>query len=526
MLRFLISFSLFLCLSLLNGQDVTVELSPEFKLPTRQVFQKHLYSDATGHYVYFYEYSSGLAAKFGGDATLLFEKYSPDFKLLIGKEFQSGESKVYTVGMKYLKGSFAWLLGKWDNKADYMTYQFVPISREGVASDPLEVAKVRYELRRGIPDTWWVVSEDTTSMLFSAFYDSKREEQPIDMFFDVRDAQLAPMWQKQFKLDYTEKQVDVRDMALGNDGTVYVLVKIYEGDKAKETKKVAGERVANYQMAVWHFEPGKDTPGEYRLNLSGAFVKDASIEVTPQGDLGVVGFFANDFKGLVRGAFLMKMAAGNGEVLLAQKEEFSAKDLELMGDDNTDSKRGEEGLEGTFRFQDVHFLENGSTFITAEENFSITYQSGSPTTGYSTRTVYYSRDIIVLLFGPEGKLDDVVVIPKRQRMENTNFFLGFATIQGKDKAYFFYNEDRQNLKKPIGERTRYVSSFQDGISVVTSLDSNGNLERTPLFDTRDVESLFVADLSSPIDESSLFFVALKPNLLAKSNFRMGKIMVK
>lgn len=524
--RFIISFALLLCLSFLHGQDVIVELSPEFKLPGRQVFQKHLYSDASGHYVYFYKYNSGLAAKFGVGATLLFEKYSPDFKLLIGKEFKSGESNVYTVGMKRLKGRFAWLLGKWENKEDFMTYQFVPISMEGVASAPLEVAKVQYELRKGIPDTWWVMSEDTTSMLFSAFYDTKRGDEPIDMFFDVRDTKLAPIWQKQFKLDYSEKQVDVRDIALGNDGTVYVLVKIYEGEKAKETKKVDGKRIANYQMAVWHFAPGKDAPSEYRLNLSGAFVKDASIKITPQGDLGVVGFFANDFKGLARGAFLMKMAAGNGEVLLAQKEEFSAKDLDLMGDENTDTKKGEEGLDGTFRFQDVHFLENGSTFITAEENFSVTYQRYVPGGGYTTRTVFYSKDIIVLLFGPEGKLDDVVVIPKRQRMENTNFFLGFATMQGKDKAYFFYNEDRQNLKKPIGERTRYVSNFQDGISVVTSLDSNGNLERTPLFDTRDVESLFVADLSSPIDESSLFFVALKPNLLAKSNFRMGKITVK
>jgi hypothetical protein len=498
-----------------HAQDVKVELSPEFKLPKRKSFQGHLYSDPTGHYVYFYDASSR-------GYSVLLEKYSPEFKLLYGKAFTSDVKNLSSMGMEYLKGQFALMLYERNNRDDYLKFSAIPISLEGKAKKAVTIAKMRYERKRDIPSTRWMISQDTTKLLFTAYSDNNKDDIRMDMFLSVLDKEFNTLWDKQFKLGYSEEQVNIRNWAVSDEGTVYALAKIYDTNKARETKKTKGKRVANYRMVVLQFKEGDDKPSEFELNLNDAFVKSATVRINPQGDLTALGFYANDFKGLVQGAFLMKMDAESGKIKIAKKKEFSQRDLAFMGDDNTKKKKGEEGLESQFSFRDVIFLEDGSTLMTAEENYSVTYTVRTGRT-YSTRTVYYSKDIIVINFDAEGSLQTVRMIPKRQKSGASTFFQSYTALPGKGKAYFFYNDDKKNLKKPLGEKTNYTSNFNDAVTVMTSVDDNGKMERTPLFKGKDVESLFIPQRSSAIDENSLFFVTMKPKMLGKSDFRMGTI---
>lgn len=518
---------LFLFLSILfvipstSAQEVQVELSPEFKIPKKKDFQGHLYSDATGHYVYFKD-SFGK----GKGATVYFEKYSPEFKLIFGKEFETDNNDITSMGMEYLKGQFAWMLNERNKREDFIRFSLVPVSMEGKTSDPITIAKIRYERKRDIPDTRWLISEDTTKLLFAAYADNDKDDIKLDMFISALDRKFSNLWEKQIKLRYSEEQVNIRSWELSNDGSVFALAKIYDTNKAKETKrdKTKGKRVANYRMVVFRFEEGAESPKEFELNLDDAFVKSATIKINPQGELAALGFYANNLKGLVQGAFLLKMDIATGEVLVARKKEFSEKELAFMGDENTKKKKGEEGLESEFSFRDVIFLEDGSTLMTAEENYIVVRTFRDRNGNVTTSETYYSKDIVVINFDPEGKLKTVRVIPKRQS-SSTDFFQSYTFLPGKGKAHFFYNDDKKNLKRPLGEKTQFTSGFRDAVTVMTSVDDNGKMVRTPLFKGKDVESLFVPKKSSPIDEGSLFFITMKPKFIGKNDFRMGAINI-
>ncbi len=520
---FLFIPALLLTIFMLHGQNVDVKLSPEFKLPKKKAYRGHVYSDNTGHYVYFYNSESRK------DVSILLEKYSPEFKFLFGKEFKVDKDDIYTLGMRYLGEDIAWLLSERNKKDDYVSYSLVPITLEGEASKPITLAKMKYERKRDIPSVNWAVSADTTKLMFAAYSDNNKDDLKVDLFINVMNKDFTSVWSNQFKMAYSEEQVSVDSWATGNDGKVYLLAKVYEGKRTKETKKKKSKKggstkVAAYKMSIFQFAPGMESPKEFELKLGEKFVRGATIQMTPQGDLAAVGFFANDNKGLTHGTFLMKLNGETGEVLMAKRKEFSAKELAFMGKENTKKKKGDEGLQSRFIFQDFVIKDDGRAFVTAEENFSVTRTVSDGRGNFITYTVYYSRDIIVVTFSPDGSTENVRMISKNQE-GSSSFFQGYVALSGADKSYFFYNENRKNLKKPIGEKSKPFSNFKNAVSVMTTINSNGKIERTPLFRAKDVESLFVPKFSSPIDKKKLFFITNKFNLLGKNKFRMGTIEI-
>jgi len=502
----------------LFAQKASVQLSPEFKLPKRKIFKGHLYSDASSHYVYFNEYGSGK------QATVILEKFDSKFGLVYSKEFKSSKENTTTLGIKYLKGGLAWLVSERSKKDDYLKYHLAPISFDGKMGKASQIANFPYEGRRDEPDAEWITSADTSKVLFTAVSDKNRDEDKLEIYLSVVDNNFQTLWDRKVKLDKTEEQVEVKEWVLTADGDVFMLAKIYDSDKAKESKKGKKGKAAGYHMEIYHFSKAKPEPAQYALKLGESFIKGSTIATNQVGELVAIGFFANTLKGSTSGIFYMRMSPTDGSVLAVKKHGFSSKEIEILGEDNTSKdNEGEDGIDASFKFKDILFRADGSTLVTAEENFveTRTYYNASSKT-WDTRYVYYSKDIIAFNIGKTGEINNTTLIPKRQKF-STPTFEYFTTLVNKDDVYFFYNDDADNLKKPIGSKPKYISSFKDCTAVMTKLDSEGKLDRKKILDSSDAEALFVPSNSRQFSENQLFFVCMKFRLLAASDFRMGVV---
>lgn len=506
---------------LATAQKPLLKISPEFKLAKSKSFESHLFSDASGHYVYFYDAQNG---GFGGRVTTVLEKYDPDFKLLFSKEYLADRKGVSSLGMRYFCGQFVWLYSEVDKKDDLIRYSILPLNMEGKKGKEQEVARFPYKRRDDIPTVLWNVSRDSSKLMFRAISDEDRDDEQFRIFISVMNRNLTPDWSRNVSFNYTEEQVEVLDTHLKNDGSVYVLAKIYEGKRAKESKRNEQRKsVAAYDIALFQFSKDSEKPREYRLRLGDSFIRGASLTTDRQDNLKCAGFFSNTKNGSLQGVFYLDLAA-DGNITTSNKKEFSVSDLKKFGEKNTDKDRsGDLGLEDSFKFSDFLVRDDGSAVVVAEENYVVTRTSYNGRS-YTVTREYYSRDIILFSINTKGEIERVSAIPKYQVGLDTDYFISYTSLLDGNDVVFFYNEDKDNMGKPVNNpKPKRVSNFKDCIAVMTTLGADGKLTRKQLFGTKDVESLFVPKNSSPFDNNKLFFVSIKPKLFSKSNFHMGTV---
>lgn len=516
--------ALLICAQMLTAQKPVVKISPEFKLPKSKAFQSHLFSDATGHYMYFYEYEGGMFG--GGSSTTILEKYDPKFKQVYSKEYKADRKGIASLGMRYFNGQFVWLFSETNKKDDYIRYSLLPIDLSGKQGKAVDLVKFKYENRNDIPRVLWNISKDSSKLLYRAVSDDDRDDEKFRIFLSVLDDKLNTVWSRKVALKHTEEQTEVISTVLKNDGSVYMLCKVYEGRKAKESKKNEKKKsVAAYEMVLYHFTKDEEDPKEFRLKLGDLFIKSASLTTDKKDELKCTGFFSTTKNGSLNGVFYLQLAA-DGTVAASSKRDFTAADLKKFGEKNTDKdKGGDEGLESTFKFSDFLVRDDGSAVVVAEENYVITRSSYNGRT-WTYTTYYYSNDIVAFTINSQGEVERVNVIPKRQVGVNTNYFISYTALIRNNDIIFFYNEDEDNMEKPVNNpKPKLVNKFNDCIAVMTTLSPDGKLTRKQLFEAKDVESLFVPDDSTPFSENKLFFVSFKPRLLAKSNFHIGTIEV-
>ena len=294
--------------------------------------------------------------------------------------------------------------------------------------------------------------------------------------------------------------------------------------RSYQTKKNDKKKsVAAYNITLFHFTKDDEKPREYRLQLGDSFIRGASLTTDKGDNLKCAGFYSNTKSGSLQGVFYLNLAS-DGAITASNKKEFTVADLKKFGEKNTDKDRtGDMGLEDSFKFSDFLVRDDGSAVVVAEENYVIVHTSYNGRT-YSTTYEYNSRDIIVFSINTKGEIERVSAIPKYQVGINTDYFISYVSLLHGNDVVFFYNEDEDNMDKPVSNpKPKRVNNFKECIAVMTTLNPDGKLVRKRLFEAKDVESLFVPKDSSPFDKNKLFFVSIKPKLFSKSNFHMGTV---
>lgn len=518
MKNYLLTCVLISICTLIYAQEAVVKVSPEYKLKKKEIFEKHLDSDATGHYVYFSELHGGL--KFS--TTMFMSKYDNEFKEIWSYDYLADKKDVRTYGLQTVNEKFIWLLSEEANK-NTIDYYLAPINREGDLGSKVKVNTVKFENRRDQPFVGWAVSEDSTMITVVHTFDRNKEKLDFEYNVAVVDDDLNELWSAQVRLAKSQEQVDVLSSVIGNDAAHYMLVKEYESRNAKESKKKKGrkgkKKVAAYDLKIYKLGEGMSKPEIIELDLNEKFARGASLKVSESGDITCIGMFSNKKKGDINGVYYLKLDS-QGQPIASNIKAFSDGDLAFLGDRNTDKDRsGDEGIEGFFSFGEQLTLSDGTVIVSAEENFSRTVTDNRG----NSRTTYYSNDIVVITFEPDGAIRSIKLIPKRQKSGFQSFLSHAAmTIDG-EGAFFFYNDDKDNMDRDLDKKPKRISSMKDCVTACARVDLDGNITRKAMLKNKDVKALLLPGVCKPVNENTFFFVGMKPKLLGKSNFRIGTI---
>jgi len=511
----------------MRAQKPVVEIGPEIKIDKDMYFWGHLHSDATGHYVMLMESSGGMTVMGigGGNRTLkpIVQKYDRKYSLVFSKEFLVDDKDVDFGNMLYASNKFFFCTEQRDKKAKKFTCSIIPVDYNGKAGKVEKVATIQYTEKDDAPsEVIWQMSEDTSKLLVATIADDNNDDLKTKVSINVYDNQLSKQWAKGFTLPYTQEQVTPKNWTITNDGRVYLLAKVYDGSRKKESKKSGDERKPAYQMVLFLFDGTSDKPKESILSFEKKFVTDVTFKLNHDNDLSCVGFYANDTKGVIKGVFFVRIDGKTGAVVNASQKEIPAADLENL--DTEKDRSGEKGLDSDYTFGKLILRDDGGVLVTAEKQY-ITVHTSSSGTSMRTYTIYHNDELFVTSVSPDGKIEWLKVVPKKQQ-GGTRMFNGYSTMVSGSNVYILYNDDEDNIKLPLNHKAKGLSSFKDAAAALVTISSEGKASRRQIFDSKaDADALMVPGDGEQISPNELLFVTTRFKILGKTSLRMGLVRI-
>ncbi len=505
----------------LAAQNCKVEIGPEFKTNGDLYLWNHLYSDAGGHYLLLVEENRGyyLYKKF----TPTLQKYDRAFKLVQSSEIPLENSDINFDDMFYAGQKFVLCTNKDNKKAQNVSINATVVGQDAEIRQKRQVASLPYDNNDNFPDMIkWKVSADTSKILLAAWADNDEEKLQTELFISVLDNNLAGIWQQNYTLPYNQNELKILDVLVSNTGQVFARAKVYFDKKA--TKKKEGPESPAYKMVIFSMDGTSNKARESSPEIPGKFVTDASISIGKSGELYCGGIYTNDKQGIIQGFFCQKMNLQTGPNELMFKKELSDSDIKLFNIKK--DKQGNEGLDPNFEMKSLILKEDGGMVILAEEIFTSheSYTSGGT---MKTATIYNTNDVMVASVSPAGTVEWIKMVPKNQMFGETSKYSSYALMVSGSTLCFVYNDDKDNISKPVNIKAKAISSFNDAVAAMFTINSSGKAERQTLFSIKkDTETLLSPKKCAQISPNELFFVTSGVfKLTGKNIYHIGVVRI-
>lgn len=514
--------SYFFFVGMVQSQDgPIVKLSSPIKLGSLEYFSGHLLSDNEGHIVTSAKYSLMSTPK------LFIHKLDEKFNLEKTIDLKSENKNTYALGLYKIKDKIYLLNMEKDAKNDKIKYFLVPFDRNLEPGKTKKIAEFQFEKNSDQPNVDVAMSQDSTTAAFIFYLDRDHKEDHFEMYISVMKENGEILWSKKSKIRRPQKVVGLLSTAVNNEGNVYMVIKEFEGDRPKESKKVekGDEKIEKpaYEISVYKYNGQSQDEKEIKIELKNNFVANCNIKVLPNGDVTVIGLYSSSKKLLTNGIFSIRMDGLTDSIYHASRKSFTPEDLAILEDEDVTSKHKEEtGISKFFKFLDFYSRTDGTTTIVVEENY-ITYRTSRVGNSTTTTTYYHTNEAIVINLDKAGEILNIAILPKKQVFAETDFFNSSTVLFTEEGLHLVHVEQKDNLDKPYGQKVKRISSLKDCVVVDIFLSKEGKAERTLLLTKQDVKALLAPKISEGINGNKIFFFMLQPVLLGKSKQWVGTI---
>ena len=349
----------------------------------------------------------------------------------------------------------------------------------------------------------FVVSEDKTKFLYTYSLTPKERKDAISkdiIGMYVFDENLAKQWGGEFEMPYTEAKMDNLSYTLGSDGRVYLLAKVYETDRPRETKG-KDKTTPNFHFEVLAYNKGSKTPKIVEVKIEKYFPTEAYIYENSDGNIVVGGFYGKTVHKSVDGAYLVKLDVDKSTITKINggyyeipsdvvKSFISDKQRRKL--DKKAEKHPDSDLEiNNLYIRKIYELTNGSTAIVAEEYHVEVYYTYSSNGNVQRHYKTFADDIFVMSIDANGKLSWVKKIPKAQ-ISNDAVGEGlsmnsFAT--GAD-IHIFYLDNIKNANLPENKAPAVAVNKKGGFLTGVNIDAKGEVKKYNLGDTKTFKTNF------------------------------------
>lgn len=513
-----------------NSDKYHIKWGNEIEASRRQTLSEIVGRDRNGFY--------GLKTKHGmfagSTSELTLESYDNDANLVKSVELtlsdeprkRSFEDVVKFNNKYYLFSSYPDAKTKKNN----LYIQTIDMVRLMPNNDTKKIAEIDFSegnRKRNNGDFYTTTSKDSSKLLvyYQLPFDRGEKEK---LGFVVIDNSMNAVWKKDITLPYNDELCDIERYRVDNDGNVYFQCLVY---KEKRRKKRHGE--PNYQYVLLNYRKDSEQPVEYNIDLPGKFLTDMQFGVINNKDLICAGFYSEKGSFSIKGSFFLTIDGASKRIKKQSYKEFS---IDVLFENLTDrqKKRVERRIEKgkdvelyEYDLDNIIVRDNGGALLYGEQYYVdvVTTTQTGPNGVVTTTTNYYYNynDIIVVSVTPDGDIEWVKKIPKRQVTANDNgFYSSYYNFIRDGKVYFLFNDNPENLLEKTEDSKKYknFTGGKNSVVVIAELDLNGNYSKEALFKSADAEVIIRPKVCSEIskDEVVIFGQRRKTQRFAKLTF--------
>lgn len=310
----------------------------------------------------------------------------------------------------------------------------------------------------------------------------------------VFDENLGKIWGAEVEMPYTESKMDNWGYTLGDDGTVYMLAKVFNDD----TRKEHTDGLPNYHFEVIMFNAQNTKPKIIKVSLDNYFIKEAYIYENEKHEIFVTGFYSKLLNKPIDGAYMftintaqgiaMKPEAGHYEFPSEIIKSFMS-EREKRKTEKKEAKEQDLGID-YLKIRNIYKMSNGSTTIISEQFHTVTHTYYN---GRTTQTTYdtYAEDIFLMNIDAAGKMKWVKKIPKAQHSNDAyGPQLSFKSMAIDNSIHIFFVDNLKNLNLPPTEAPKWHDQGRGGFLTAVKIDENGEQNKYNLGEIEKYETNF------------------------------------
>lgn len=349
--------------------------------------------------------------------------------------------------------------------------------------------------------------------------EKKRDSKNHDkLVYNLFDRNWKPIWSKEVTMPYTEADMSpIAHRLIGND--VYLFARTKSGQVNPETKRAEFDG-----LSVFHItEDGKTN--EHPLELDGVNLFDIVIGDGDGSSILIAGYTkpsirTNTFTGYLTAVFNPETFALENINMYSFKEDLiSAFESERTKRklDKAVAKGKEPGIPH-LELREVIHRPGGGWYLVGEQYYFYTV---TVNTGRSTYTTYHYlfMDVIISALEKDGTEAFTIKVPKNQHLVNTTYGGGIAAFEFEDKLYIFHLDHIKNKGLDESGTPVTYASMKDAALMCITVDSEGRMDRFPLFDLRDEQKVIVPYAIEEMEPGVLMSAGRKNSYYSgKSNY--------
>ncbi|GAB4415563.1 MAG: hypothetical protein OHK0039_24260 [Bacteroidia bacterium] len=416
-----------------------------------------------------------------------------------------------------------------------LMHREVEVATLAVPAKGSVLATVSYD---GFPDykntSFGLYLSRDSSKIMVQYQFPNRKDSPERFAVHLFNDEMIPLWNQEYQLPYAEGLFEIQRFRVDNEANAYLLGKRYR-DRPKD--RVKGE--PNYDFVALVLNPNLDTPTEIVLDAPGRFLVDMHMEIL-RGRMICAGIYGEGKPVSPRGIYYLTLDATTQQVIQESYKPFALSMFDSGDDAEADEesqtarqqkqqeKKQRQREQSLYRydFNDIVLRSDGGAVLVGEENYFYVVSTYVPTGnggGYWRYTTYYYRnDILTIDISPEGQIDGITRVPKRQRQTQATHLISYAMAISQGRIHFVFNDRAENLALGPNDTPRYYtpSIFGKDKQVISllSLDPSGTIERRSLLSTRDADMYALPQASIQVSSNELILFFYRG-----SRRRMGRI---
>lgn len=348
------------------------------------------------------------------------------------------------------------------------------------------IDKIKAKKRRNAGSFVIDVSADSTKFLVVS--NPPFEKYAGEEFgFKVYSPDLKNLSHTELALPQKDKDVELVDDILGNDGKIYILTKITLEKKQKEKGN------APYYYSIFTVIAEDNSISENRIELPKMNIEDAAVRLNDErGELVCSGFYSdikpNKYVGDdIDGFFNLVLDVNTWRTINSGTKKLDKKMIQQI----TGKKKIKEGrgISSTFEILKIMSKSDGSSTIISENRYMeviTTYTRGANgATSTSTDYHYYRNSIFIINVDKDGSIQSLVHIPKYQHTINDNGIWSSVLIMEKDdRLILVYNDNPKNMSANL-KTIKDVDAMNfvgKAILVAAEVFNDGTVKKTKLSD--------------------------------------------